>query len=728
MKTVIDKKTQIADIVATRQPLITQIEARQARLLAIARAIRSLSDTQTQLMKSNDPIILECLKSIDFSAFQPRFNTELENLNKLKSRFSRKTLNIGVIGRARQGKSRLLQTLSGLSSNEIPDGDRETCTGVRSTIYHHPIDSYAEIVFYSEEEFLREVIAPYYHALNLGPVPVNLDQFAKAVLPSSSLAVQSAMGKHFLEYRNFVQAYRPLLKVGAPQRISLQDLRQYVAQDRPDGKRDLHNYLAVRDVKIYTKFPYEDVGQIALLDMPGLGDTGLGDEERLIKALGEDIDFALFVRMPKSTGDLWEKFDTQLYDTAQQALKDLLPLNDWSYMVLNNTVSGSKGNNTTNCVSLQNGITSTFPGNHPFVESVIVDCTDSLKVNANLLEPVLNYLLDNMNRLDRQYVEACQQGITKLQQEIEAELEKALLAVESIASSDDSYKRFRECFMPTWKELKIGLDSLVNEMRKKSNQEDPAFVDYFVKRFEVCKNDTGIPTIEQIKDLASAKGAFKKVYFDCFDEIRTRLTYKFISLDEALKKSMSDVKSKTAQVFLQQGRLAGVTQAKEDKFFDEMGENSNLGRLRHVFRAFARYELSYRGFFQQRIRKHLDRLITDRATDLKLSDPSNPTTCATEVFNLLKKAQADTVSALQTELSKYFVEPSQAAFAVVEEFVDQTIRAEGVDEEWGNYYRSVQDRVWEADFKKITDRKRILDEWHMHVKNAQQISKLAPLQ
>jgi len=38
--------------------------------------------------------------------------------------FSRSTLNIGVIGRARQGKSRLLQSLTGLGTEEIPSGDR----------------------------------------------------------------------------------------------------------------------------------------------------------------------------------------------------------------------------------------------------------------------------------------------------------------------------------------------------------------------------------------------------------------------------------------------------------------------------------------------------------------------------------------------------------------------------------------------------------------------------
>jgi hypothetical protein len=69
----------------------------------------------------------------------------------LKNRFSRDTLNIGVIGRARQGKSRLLQSLTGLSAAEIPDGDRQHCTGVRSTIHHsNSVDTYGEVWFHTE--------------------------------------------------------------------------------------------------------------------------------------------------------------------------------------------------------------------------------------------------------------------------------------------------------------------------------------------------------------------------------------------------------------------------------------------------------------------------------------------------------------------------------------------------------------------------------------------------
>ena len=46
----------------------------------------------------------------------------IELLRVLEARYSRKTINIGVSGRARVGKSTLLQAISGLEDEQIPTG------------------------------------------------------------------------------------------------------------------------------------------------------------------------------------------------------------------------------------------------------------------------------------------------------------------------------------------------------------------------------------------------------------------------------------------------------------------------------------------------------------------------------------------------------------------------------------------------------------------------------
>jgi hypothetical protein len=283
---------------------------------------------------------------------------EVEALGKLKVRFWRDTLNIGVVGRARQGKSRLLQSLTGLTAAEIPDGNRQHCTGVRSTIHHNPsTETYGEVWFHSERSFLDEVISPYYEKLRLGVKPMTLEEFAQNPLPPlpsdlPGYAEPGAMYEHLGRYHANLAQYRQLLVAPSPRRIAKNEIRQYVAQDTPDGQRVFFNYLGVREVKIVCNFPNSDVGEIALVDMPGLGDTGVGDEERLVRTLGQEVDAVVFVRMPKSSGDYWADVDVRLYDTARAALVDL-PLNLWSFMVLNRTGANSKnGDNLNNCKDL----------------------------------------------------------------------------------------------------------------------------------------------------------------------------------------------------------------------------------------------------------------------------------------------------------------------------------------------------------------------------------------
>ena len=86
----------------------------------------------------------------------------MADLHNIAARLSRKTLNIAVIGRARQGKSKLLQTITDLTAQEIPDGNLVFCTGVRSDIINDVTadETYAVIHFLTERRFINENIVP----------------------------------------------------------------------------------------------------------------------------------------------------------------------------------------------------------------------------------------------------------------------------------------------------------------------------------------------------------------------------------------------------------------------------------------------------------------------------------------------------------------------------------------------------------------------------------------
>ncbi len=705
------RTARIASIIEKRRPLAKKIEGVEANLRSLASALRHLEEHRDRLMtKIDDPNVAGRLKELNFSTTQLAISSELDALAKLKARFSRDTLNIGVVGRARQGKSRLLQSITGLTAAEIPDGDRQHCTGVRSTIHHNPnIETCGEVSFHSERSFLDEVIAPYYEQLRLGAKPFALQDFASQPLPPlpSNLvgAEVGAKYEHLRHYHANLDKYRPLLRQSSPRRISRNEIREYVAQDTPDGQRVFFNYLAVREVKIVCTFPNSDVGQIALVDMPGLGDTGIGDENRLIQTLGQDVDFVLFVRMPKPAGDYWADVDVRLYDTASAALVDL-PLKWWSFMILNKTEAGSNnGNNSNNCQDLAD----TMAGKHiEVIQCVTANCANSEEVNSNILDPALEHLAQYIERLDGHYASACQERLRQLQSAMKAELEKAREALGQAAKSTSEFPLFERLFEQLWNDLTGGLEGLLRRLGKQRDEQDLDFKKHVDAAIAACRTDTGVPTIDQIESRRDRVGGYPNAYYEYLNEIRAHLSQHFLSLDDGLKEAIQRVKSEVAQVLIDRGRLGNLTLGQGVEFLKGITEivPEEEKKLKLGFQILLEFDLAYRGMIQHRIRQHLDGLTPDK-TDLHLS----PSPSVREVFNCLKASQSEAVYNCQNALEDLLAEPSQAAFAIVEEFVDRVLRAEGVKTEWRIFLQEVRSEVWPTEFEQLGERTRQRREW-----------------
>jgi hypothetical protein len=729
MQTMVEKGTLVADIVKTREPLVKKIEEQRINLLKLGQILRALADLRTQVTQSSDIHLAEQIKGVDLTRLQSGIQTELETLSHLQSRFMRKTLNVGVIGRARQGKSRLLQSLSGLDEQEIPTGDLGACTGVRSTIMHNAEESYGQVYYYTEREFLDDVLGLYYEELQLGPVPDDINQFAMrplSLLPDRLKGYKTDEAKYdrLKKYREHIVAYRSLIN-HPTERVGLENVREYVAQLTVDGK-DLYKHYAVKEVRIFCSFPHaNDVEQVAFIDMPGMGDTGMGDEERLIKALGEDLDIALVVRRPVAGGDLPQAdTDVAFYDTAQKPLKDLLPFHQWAFLILNRTEDPVTGDNLKNCEFLQAFMNASY-ANKAFADSLIVDCSKPEEVNTYILEPVLKYLLQNIQQLDEQYVRACENGLERLHKHTIDELAKALAAFGKADVDKDDHGLFQMRFADTWEKLMSGLVALLKTLEQKSNTPDADFSKYFEGRIEACKNNPGIPSTERIRKRHGEKNSYEIVYYEALDEMRVHLTYNFINLDNALENSMKSVKKDVAKIFLEQGHLAALLGMNEDEFFQWMVEQVDCARLKHVFRVFDEYKLSYRGFFQQRIRKHLYHLKPDfTSIKLALQPGMNDEAKEKAVVDALRQAYSLSVESLRKELFTYIAEPNQAAFAIVEEFVDQAMRAHGAIEEWNNFYYPIRVQVWESDFKRLVEWKRWRKDWADLVSTAQEANAL----
>ncbi|NEQ74805.1 MAG: hypothetical protein F6K23_18205 [Okeania sp. SIO2C9] len=725
-----NRSETISDIIDKRRPLAQKIERTEENLRELTSALHALESQRNKLITQiEDRKIQGRLAEIDFLALQLKIATELEALAKLKVRFSRDTLNIGVVGRARQGKSRLLQSLTGLTATEIPDGDRQHCTGVRSTIHHNPnVTTFGEVYFHSERSFIDDVIAPYYEKLHLGVKPNSLVEFASKPLPPlpenlPGYAEPGAMYEHLTRYHTNIDKYVGLLN-SPPRRISSNEIREYVAQDTADGQRIFFNYLAVKEVKITCPFPNNEVGQIALVDMPGLGDTGVGDEERLIKTLSQDIDAVLFVRMPSAKGDYWADVDVRLYDTASAAIIDL-PLDLWSFMILNQTNANSaNGDNLNNCQDLAGDLSKKHLN---LVDCIIANCADVEAANMKILDTVLNYLATKIQSLDRQYASSCQERMVELQKILEVEIEKARQALASPTANQNEMGVFLPLYNQLMSNLSVGLMELLDNFKQQRYLVDE---DFFKPQVEVaiqgCKEDPGIPSLQEIKVRHREKGSWEIVYAEYLHKIRTHLTRHFNSLDNGLKQLIDDAKSQITKILTKQGKMGGLTTAREADFLQVIAQNkvSELQpNLRRAFQNLWNFEMSYEVNFHYRIRQHLDDLTPDD-TSLRLS--AKPT--AEEVLENLEQLHQETVYKCQEALADLSSEPKLAVFAAVEEFVDQVLRGEEIKNEWPVFLYEVRSQVWPTYFKPMGEGSNSLKEWQKLVERVADANQLELLQ
>ena len=658
------------------------------------------------------------LQQLNLTSLQTQIKSQLAQLDLLKNRFNRDTINIGVIGRAGQGKSRLLQSLTGLSSNEIPTGDRGHCTGVRSTILHQPgIVTYGEITFHSEHSFLEEIIAPYYEDLGLGQVPYSLDEFARNPLPSRPIhlintAVAEGKYEYLQRYHHYLPQYRHLLGKLTPIKITKEQIREYVAQDNLEGERVYYNYLAVKEAKIFCTFPHPDVGQIALIDMPGLGDTGVGDETRLIEILSQDVDLVLFVRMPRPMRDFWADVDVKLYDTANSALT-ALPLKQWSFLILNQTGKDSPiGDNSILCQDLEGDREN--KGLY-FADCITVDCATPDAVNQKLLDSVLNYLVARITELDRQYISSCQESLFQLQQDVAKELKRSQQALRSLAQNSNYFPKFIELFDELWVELASGLEELLQDLRAERDLENLEFKQQVEAAIITCQEDNGIPTEDEIEKLRHSKGGYPNAYYEYLNEVRAHLSQHFLLLDDVLKEAINKVKTQVAQILIEQGKLGNLTEVREAEFITAIAEiiPDNLKRLKLGFQTLAQFDLSYRGLIQHRIRQHLDDLTPDE-TSLQLS----PSPSAAEVLSCLNSLHAEAIYKCETALDDLLAEPNQAAFAIVEEFLDRILRAKQVRQEWLKFLQEIYDCVWVEEFEEFRHNSKISQQWMADVERA----------
>jgi hypothetical protein len=173
-----------------------------------------------------------------------------------------------------------------------------------------------------------------------------------------------------------------------------------------------------------------------------------------------------------------------------------------------------------------------------------------------------------------------------------------------------------------------------------------------------------------------------------------------------LKKTIEGTKAKVADVLVEKCGLGGLTKARGAEFLAEVASQipPDYTELKKGFDILSGFNLSYRGLIQHRIRLQLDPLTPDKTAGLK------PGANAQDILDHLHELYQETIYNCENALHGFLSEPSQASFAIVEEFADRVLRAKTAQKEWKRFLRRKRGQIWN-DFDNLQKQIDASQEW-----------------
>lgn len=409
---------QIDAIIDARKRLLPQISADKAELERQAAEIRDLMDALNKLQSiEKDLDANRAIRSAmdDLKAFKTQAYERISALAELEAEFNRDTLNLGVSGAMRVGKSTTLQKISGLTDEQIPTGNGLPVTAVRSEI-HNSDRSCAEVKFRTKREFVEDYLAA--HVANVNAVLPDdsklsidsLEALESANLPAVLEGEVTSVAQDSLQKLQQAQRGIPTFEGylgGFTQVVGLDELRKFVAyptdadEVADDKGEHVANraYLAVKSVTEFCPFPGLGRAKVALVDLPGLGEVGKSVAEMHLKGLEDKVDQVLLVISPttrKGVVDSAISFNLDQLRLIQPGVRNRSDL----ITVGVNVVKGTEECAETLVHSFERSVNATLPESERFVVK------EYSAIDAGQVSELFAYCLDKLAKrqpeMDRQ--------------------------------------------------------------------------------------------------------------------------------------------------------------------------------------------------------------------------------------------------------------------------------------------------------------------------------------
>ncbi len=722
-----DIQAKIEAILKHRKQQLPEIAKQIARWDAVKQHLVHLNITLHDILKAPDlsDELRQTLQNVHPLEIQPDISSIVMALEELTERFSRDSINIGVSGQARVGKSTLLQTISGLGEAQIPTGDNLPVTAVKSQIFYTDQESYADIEFHTFQSFRENVLQPYHNELGLN-TPNSLDEFKRFVYPKNESdlienkrnTANITVLEKLKQMQSALWSYDGLLNK-APQKISLDALREYVAYPTHQQEKDVasceRKYLAVKDVKIYCNFPYAPVKQLGLIDLPGLGELSASVEEHHLQGLKKGVDFVVLVKRPGGTEGFWTAKDgsaANLLDKARsyQDRKDFV-----------NILINKRSDVTIDQIdALRDHIHREVNQNETNkVFSVLeADAKNTDSVKTDLLSPILQHLAERLTFMDKQMIEGTLEAYQSIEIKIQQLIEGLDKTLKQPVYSSSKREQLEDLANQLKRDLSLALQQVVSAFHSQGedDEEYSAEIDKCADDiYEWIEQGFGQGSVEQWQSKAKDRIAIDRgasgFALDQSNQIRVEISKRFSHLDIYFhEKLLKGFFERIADIFIQHTGvlLSGEYEHKKaviDKFKQYLLEAQENGQLMSCTSLAAaldnilKLNLDYRSQLHPRVRECLNGLSTevqgaDNNTQIQ-GVTNNPDQLYKNLATLAEGATYATRKALQADVQF----PKKVLFASAEQLEDEFVRGQDSDKEFKRLAYAYSQDLWAEHFK-----------------------------
>lgn len=722
---------KIADIIKNRQDFAKTVLQKIQKIKSIRPALEACSSALASVLRIGN---LPDGTETSAERFQEeikefcdqRINQCVELLDQLRKRFDKETYTIGVVGNARQGKSKLLQRITGLTDAEIPTAVTGFCTGAPSLIISDT-ETFANVKYYTEKELFDEVIVPFFMKLRLKPQPGSFDSFISEPLPgplSDYGATETAFYEELKKRHDQVDAYRAYL-TGESGRIRRSQIMETVAQhdgkEYPEVRTHFSKWIAVKMAEIHCPFKIDgDLDGLAVCDSPGLGDFICGAEENLMRNIADNVDIVVMLKRTPNGGTATTE-DTELFDFVNNTVQELGP-EEWIYHIHNNGENQAEVKKYDELIKQAIRCRGYFSFNVRDVDDKTVICC---------FRDIINGVGTTQQGIDLRIFKARMEEIEVTLREMEnlaSRLSAFIMPVNDDIGVNDAQSRFRGTI---WEKLKAQLSNLVDEYQ----QTKDAPCESFMAKLDAIQTallkspGDGLaikwPTAEQFKLHRQQQAVFTS---EC-QRIRRHIINSFDSLDETeggLHKLFDAMKSKVMDCFTSEeyGRCGNISFLQDpETWWDSLADNVEqitridaiATQIARALRLFGQTTLSFRSFLLPRVLSCFDVLDPDSKSHaaFQYTAGCDPETCI-ERIKAAAESGIDTAVKACKSIAK---EPSVALFAAIEDIYESVTLTGGtnrVEHIWANFYSNCREEIWE-DYRSRKNDRELYENWHKSI-------------